>query len=199
MNTRLATCALIVIVVGAFPLLAPARQDEKRKPSPEQVQEWMKHAEPGEHHKMLEPLVGKWDLSVTMPDEAGVPGEPVKGTSEFRWAMGKRFLVEETRTTAGGQPFEWMGFHGYDNRAKQFVAAFIDNFGTDIDHMTGQPQDGGRTIAYVGETADGPGGRQKFRWVIHVKGPNELHIEMFLSGPEGKESRVMEIVGKRAG
>jgi hypothetical protein len=166
-------------------------QDDKAK---QQQQGWA-GSEPGENHKLLEPLVGKWDVTCTI---SGAAQMKAQGTSEFRWAMGKRFLVEETKTQMPEGPFEWMAFHGYDNAAKQFVFASIDNGGTDIERLTGKSEDDGKTIAYEGDLPDGRGGMNHVRWVIHIDGPDTMRIEMFVREGNEKEARVLTIAGKRS-
>ena len=112
---------------------APASKvEEKAKaPSPEEAMmaEMMKYANPGEQHKALEPLVGKWKSTSKM--YMG-PGEPQvsEGTCERSWIMGGRFLVGKHAGAMAGAPFEGMEIVGYDIRAGQYVTTWLDNMGT---------------------------------------------------------------------
>jgi hypothetical protein len=65
--------------------------------------------------------------------------------------MGGRFFREEATTGFFGQPFEWVGMHGYDTQKQQYVSARIGNLGTQIDSMTGAWDAATRTLTSRGE------------------------------------------------
>jgi hypothetical protein len=185
------TTKLIVVAIGALSISIAWAQ------SRDDMNEWMKQAAPNENHQRLEALVGKWDDVIRFPAEPGKPWTQAKGTTEFRWAMGKRFLIEETKTTMMGEPFEWMGMHGYDNGLKQYVVAFIDNLGTGIDSMHGTWDEGSKLIVYVGESDEG-GRKTKVKWVVKLGDPDRYGVEMFEVGGNGKDEKVLEIEATRA-
>jgi hypothetical protein len=175
---------------------ADAKAEGKdKKPAAVDMDSWMKLAAPGEHHKKLDVLAGTWNLSIKYPQEDG--GES-KGTAEFKWAMDGRFLVETSRSDMGGMTFEWMGWHGYDNQKKQYVSAWVDNFGTGIDTMIGQYDDGKKTLTYTGEVDDpATGGKQMVKWIMTLETKNKFTTRMIEGVGNGKEKTVMEITATR--
>src|SRR4029077_17597223 len=74
---------------------------------------YMKLAQPGEHHKRLGHLAGKWKTSGQMM----TPGQPtieMSGTMEASWILGGRYLQELHTGSFMGQAFEGRSLDGYD-------------------------------------------------------------------------------------
>lgn len=180
---------------------APADPKPKAESKPqvkkdrEDADDWMTSRTPGEHHKKLDSFVGTWNLEVKYADQAG-PGS--KGKSEFKWVMDGRFLVETTKTEMAGRVFEWMGWHGYANRSKEYVSVWADNFDTDMETMTGKFDDAKKTLTYVGES-DNPlmGGKITIKWIMRLESKDRFITEMYESDGNGREKRVMEIIATR--
>jgi hypothetical protein len=173
----------------------PKEQADKGKDKPADMDAWMRESAAGENHKRLEPLVGEWNLAIKFSDEQGAQ---TQGKAEFRWVMGGRFLVETVKAEIGGQPFEWMGWHGYDNHKKKYVSVWIDNFGTGIDTLEGAFDESKSMLVYRGERDDpATGGKTGVKWVITIKSKDRFTVEMFESGGNGLETKVMEMVGTR--
>ena len=173
-----------------------AKEDAKNKPhSQEELDEWMKAAGPGENHKKLDMLVGTWNLSIKYSGEGMTE---FKGKSELKWVMEGRFLVETTKTDMAGHLFEWMGWHGYDNRNKQFVSVWADNFDTGIETMTGKFDDATKTLTYAGESENPEkGGKVKVKWIMRLESKDRFTTEMYENAGNGHEDKVMEIVATR--
>ena len=134
----------------------PAPAKNPHEPSPEEMakmmEKWMKVAAPSDHHKKLEPFVGKWDV-VTRMWMAGpnAPPTETKGTSEVKWIMDGRFIMEELTGEMMGQPWKGLGFTGYDNYKNMYVATWMDNLGTHILSMKGGMDPAGKTLTFYGE------------------------------------------------
>jgi hypothetical protein len=98
-----------------------------------------------------------------------------------------------------GQPFEWMGLHGFNNLSKQFESAWIDNLGTGIDVMKGTWDEASNTLSYVGDIDDpSAGGKATVKWNIRFDGADKTVTEMYQIGADKKEEKVMEIIAVRA-
>jgi len=94
--------------------------------------------------------------------------------------------------------FEWMGWLGYDNQKKQYVSAWVDNFGTGIVNLTGQYDDAKKTLTYSGEVDDpAHGGKQTVKWIITLESKNKFTTKMIEGVGNGKEKVVMEITATR--
>jgi hypothetical protein len=180
---------LLIAILAAVPVAA---QDEEQ-PTPEQIEQFQKLAAPGEHHKHLGALEGKWSLVFK-----GGPGGDAKGTATYRWILGDRFLVEEVKTELFGQTFEWIGTYGYSNQEKKYTATWIDNFGTDTEIGEGQCSDEGKVFTFSGDGLDPMSGeRYKFKWVIALEGKDKMTTTMYIPGPDDKDTKLFEIVGTR--
>ncbi|MBA2117171.1 DUF1579 family protein [Bremerella alba] len=93
---------------------------------------------PGEPHKHLQAMVGKYKTTSNwiLP---GKGEESVdEGTAEFKSILGGRFVTQEFTSTYNGQPMEGFGILGYENAEQNFVGIWIDNMSTHILHTVGQ-------------------------------------------------------------
>lgn len=175
-STRILTAALLgagMLFAGLF--TARAVSDEKSgpdkkmtAPDPEAMKammqgmkKWMDSIEPGQHHEPLEHFVGSWNTTTKMwwsgPD---APAIETKGTSDIKWVLGKRFLVEEHHgemmmpDMSGGMkkvPYEGIGMTGYDNVRNLYTASWCSNLGTNMLTMKGAADPSGKTFRMYGE------------------------------------------------
>jgi hypothetical protein len=170
-----------------------AKQDEMMK-------KWMEAATPNENHKKLNDLVGRWET--TMSTWMNGPDKPPivdKGSSELKWVLDGRFLMQESKGNMMGQPFSGMGFTGYDNLNKNFVSFWIDNSSTAMFTSEGNFDQTGKVLNFFGtmnEPMTGEHGKAVkyvLRMVDKDKWTFEFHDFAF---PEGK-TKVGEIIYTR--
>ncbi len=134
---------------------------EAMKAMMEGMKKWMDSIEPGKHHKHLEQFVGSWNTTTKMwfsgPDG---PAMETKGTSEVKWVLGKRFLMEEHHGSmmmpdmSGGMkkvPYEGIGLTGYDNVRNMYSGSWCSNLGTNMLTMKGGVDPSGKTFRMYGE------------------------------------------------
>ena len=99
----------------------------------EMMKKWLEVATPGESHKFLDQLTGKWDITIRMwPEGPAKPAIETKGSSEAKWILDGKFLLEESTGQMMGMPFRSMNTMGYDNYKKKYVVSYIDNMSTAI-------------------------------------------------------------------
>ncbi len=139
-----------------------------KQPSPEEMKKmmegmkkWMDAMTPGKHHAALEPLVGSWNTVTRM--WMGGPGSPstdTKGTSEVKWVLGKRFLMEEHKgemlmpdETGAVKPipYEGIGLFGYDNIRNLYIGTWASSAGTHLQMMSGSGGATGQVLRMYGE------------------------------------------------
>ena len=191
--SSISLCSLFLALLAAAPAAA-----QNEQPTPEQIAEFQKLAEPGEHHKHLGVLEGKWALTLTSEGAPGGEATETKGKANYRWILGNRYLVEEVETEFFGQKMEWMGIYGYSNIEKKYTGTWHDNFGTDTERGEGQCSDDGKVISFDGEMPNPMGeGKQTFKWVINLKEKDKMSITMYMPGPDGKDAKMLEIAGTR--
>jgi hypothetical protein len=170
----------------------------------EMMKKWQEFATPGEFHKHLEPLVGKWTYEVHWQMSPDAPPTTSKGTGEYKWILDGRYLQQET---AGAQPegpdgtvMKGLGLTGYDNLKKQYFGVWIDNMGTALMAGYGTCDPDGKVITMTGEGSDPMSGKtdQKWRSVLRIESKDKHVFEMYSPDAGGKEFKCMEITYTRA-
>lgn len=197
MNARiLLTTAAALALLAAGSAATIALQDKGGADA--EMAKMMAVIQPGAAHKLLEPYAGKWTAKVRMI-VPGAPADETDGTSECKWAMDKRYVIDEISSTMMGMPFKGMGITGYDNIKKKYVGSWIDTMGTGVMHMEGSYDASTKTFAYTMEMPDMTltkfvQARTTDKWT-----DNDHHTwQMFAPGADGKEALMMEILYTRA-
>src|SRR5687768_15991808 len=83
------------------------------------MEAWQKAMTPGPQHKQLDGMVGTWNTTVKTWMAPGAPVMETSGTSENKWVLGGRYIEQRFKGSFMGQPFEGIGYTGYDNVTKQ--------------------------------------------------------------------------------
>jgi hypothetical protein len=170
--------------------------------SQEDMKKMMALATPGEQHKIFDHLVGTWKLTIKM--WMG-PGEPTvnQGTAKFEWILGGRYLKSTQIGNFNDMPFEGMELDGYDNAQKQYFAVWLDNMGTGVMNLTGQPTADGKGINYSGETFEPMQNknvkvREEVRYTSNTSYTFTMYMQMPGPGGATQETKVMEITGQKS-
>jgi hypothetical protein len=180
-------CALLAIRASADDKGASAAKDAEMKA-------WMAAATPGAPHQELSSMAGTWDAEVK--DFMNPSGPPVvtKGVSEFSMELGGRFLLQKFHGTMMGQPYEGIGYTGYDNVQKKYVSVYMDNMGTGMMPSTGTEDPATKKVTYIGSMWDATSGAEvKMDQVLTLTDTDHCTFEMFMPTPGGKKTKVMEI------
>jgi hypothetical protein len=194
-----------VWVLGATLAAGPAFAQESKKPAEKPPMDekaamelMQKLATPGAGHKKLDPFVGAWTARMSMwmdPTKDPVSSE---GTTEFKWILGGRYLQQTYEGQFMGGPFSGVGYTGYDNYKKRYVATWMDSASTSILNMSGSFDKTGKTLTMTGRIDDFTTGKtatvRSKGWMV---GNDELRWEMYGPAPDGKEYKMMEIVYTR--
>ena len=164
------------------------------------MEEMKKLGAPGENHKLLEPFVGNWKATVKFWMTPEGKPEESQGTSNNHWILDGRFVQQDFKGTSMGQPFEGLGFMGYDNIRGEFSSLWMDNMATGIMVGAGQYDTGAKAFngnATVSCPMTGEKNRS-MRTVCKVVDANHLTHEMYMNDKDGKEFKAMEISYERA-
>jgi hypothetical protein len=190
--------AMMVVLVSAF------GQEAKKNAAPVMDEKammdmMMKLATPGAAHEKLDVLVGSWDVKNTMwMDPSKAPMVSEGGVAENKWVLGGRFLEQRFEGKFMGMPFSGIGYTGYDNYKKKYLGTWMDNFGTTIMNTTGSFDSSGKVLRSTARMDDFSTGKViTVREVLNIVNKDELRLEMFGPGPDGRDFRMMEIVYKR--
>ncbi len=205
MSTRIVIAAALV-ALAATPLQA---QTSKSKPAAgkppaldaKAMEElMMKAATPGPQHDGLKKLEGEWDLVIRYSMDPSQPPSETKSSAVVRTVMDGRYSQEEVTGEYQGRPFSGLGITGYDNVLNKYVSIWIDNMSTGIMTSQGTADGTGKVINWTGESSDPAIGKpNKYRMVSRFTDDDHHTFEMYSKGPDGKETKMMEISYTRRG
>jgi len=195
MKRSLVLFGLAVLCLCSLPALAA---DEKAPDMDAMMKDMAKYATPGDMHKHLEGMAGKWSTVTRMWMDPAAPPTESKGTASYEMVLGGRFISMKYNGDFMGMPFEGMGMTGYDNFHKNYVSTWTDNLSTAVMNSTGSASADGNTITLSGTMDDPVMGEMnmKFREVITLKGKDAFTLEMF-NTMKGKETKMFEIMHTR--
>lgn len=175
-----------------------AQPESKPQVDPAMMDAMMKAGIPGDAHKLLDAFAGSWNAKVTFWMLPGADPSTMEGVSENRWVMGGRYLQQNFTGSFMGQPFEGLGYTGYDNVKKQYWGTWMDNMSTGVMMTSGATKDGGKTFMFSGMMADPVTAKDsKVDEKITVVDADHHTMEMWGAGPDGKMFKTMEIAYSR--
>lgn len=192
-----AFCAGVFVLCGGSALSQDQTKKTADDPGAEWMEVWMEAGTPGEHHKHLQPMVGKWNAQVKWRMDANAPWSTSTTTSVVAWILGGRYLQEKVSGEIDGAPFEGLGMIGYDNVKKKHFSTWMDNLSTGIAHDEGQCNESGSVITLHGSMTDPMGQLIKSRTVVKIINNDKRTTEMFQSVNGGAEFSAMEIICTR--
>jgi hypothetical protein len=155
---------------------------------------------PGEGQKRLEPMIGTFDVTLLVWLNPNKPPLEYKGGAVNSWALGGRY-VQTMLVTAmdDGQPFEGIGYYGFDNTSKMYEAAWMDNGSTAISLYRGVMDKSGRSAVLSSREATVAGAKPmqvEMRVSIAESGD---HVTQLWGAPQGgKAFKLMELRSVRA-
>jgi hypothetical protein len=189
------TC--LVLVITASPLMAKDKKPVKQMDPQATMEVYQKLATPGEPHKQLASLAGRWTTKTKEWMEPDKPPMESAGTCDFKMLLDGRFLQQEFTSEMMGQPFSGVGISAYDNLRKRYVTAWIDTMGTGIFMMEGTASADGKTITLKGQHDEPGGGHMTHRAVWKIVDGNTQSFDMYGTHKHGKEMKMLEIAYTR--
>jgi hypothetical protein len=193
--TLAATCFAVALGASAQ---EKAKSAEKSAPPDEKAMMEMmaKAATPGEHHKKLEPLVGKFEAKVTSWTDPSKPPLQSTATAERKWILGNRYVEEQFSGTFMDQPFTGIGYTGYDNVGKKYVSIWMDSMSTGVMDMKGTAT--GNAISETGSMVDPMSGKpMNLKSKMTITDNDHHKFEMWGPAPDGKMFKMLEITYTR--
>jgi hypothetical protein len=173
----------------AAELLKPAQEMEL----PPEMKVYLEAGAPGEHHRLLDPLVGDWEGVVRIWMEPG--GEPMEwpGTASREWTLDGRFVHERVESQSPFGPFRGFGAMGYNNLDGQYEFIWMENMSTGIMWATGHYDPDTKTLHSRGSYRDPATGKLVWsRGEIDMSRPNVNTFVGYAVGPDGREFKNME-------
>jgi hypothetical protein len=185
---------LVLLLVLTVPAVADEKAAKQKAEAEAMMQAWIKAATPGDPHKRLAELAGTFEATVRTWETPGAQPNVSKGISENRLVLGGRWLEQRFTSSFMGQPFEGVGYTGYDNIRKQYVGTWMDTMSTGMMLSTGQQASAPNAYAFKGTMDDPLTGKAmpiEEKFVVH--GPDRHVMEMFAPAPDGSMYKNMEI------
>jgi hypothetical protein len=153
-------------------------------------------AAPDAHHKLLEPLVGKWNTQ--SKQWLGDPKpETSTGHAEIKSILGGRFVEEHYDGVIFGKPYQGQGVMGFDTRTKKFVSSWIDTWGTWITVEEGDADATGKVLTLTAQDYDAATGKTRPVKFIYTIDGNDHHVMRVYETIQGKETLTMEVDYKK--
>jgi Protein of unknown function (DUF1579) len=206
MRMLILTTALAIAVILNAGLAAAQQKDGKAKqkePSASEMQEmmkkWMELGTPGAAHKFLDQLAGKWDITMLMWMAPNTTPNEMKGTSETRWILDGRFLLEEGNSQMMGMPHRSMGLTGYDNFKKKYIISYMDNLGTAIYSAAGELDAAGKVMTLYGKMDEPMTGEKDktVKYVMRIVSKDKYIFEAYDFVGKPNEFKAMEAIYTR--
>ena len=195
MINRIFVVVTLFLLFGATAYAEEAAQAPAAGMDPAMTEKMKAIMAPGEAHKALEPLVGKWNYTgIFKMTPEGQPVE-MKGTATHTMVYGGRFLKQEIQGPWMGENFEGLGYTGYDNIKKEYESVWLDSMGTGMMKVSGTFDFATKTLSQSGENSCPLTGE------THRKGRSEWKMtdkdhstySSYLLGPDGQEFKAMEL------
>jgi len=204
MDHRLTLCGAACAAALLILPLSGNSQEKAKKDMPAvqgadmeaMMKKWAEAATPGEAHKKLNDMVGRWKTTsrIWMNGPDAPPAE-TQGTSEVKWILDGRFLQQEIKGELMGKPYNGIGFTGYDNMNKKYTSVWIDNTSTAMFTADGTLDRTGRVLTTVGKMDEPMTGEhdKSTMYVYRMESKDKQVFEIHdLSLPMGK-TKMMEM------
>lgn len=153
---------------------------------------WEKAGQPGaQHQRLADQFAGTWDTKMTMWMDPSAPPMTETGKSTNTAELGGRQLRMAFSGQMMGQPFEGMGYMGYDNIRGKYTSSWMDNMSTGTMMTDGEYDLATQTYTFRGEMADPmQGGKAMipFRETVRIVDADHHVMEMYETR-DGKEAR----------
>lgn len=182
-------CALLVMgLCFMFAPTALAQKKEEGKGDP---------TAPGDEHKKLEALAGKWDVTVAFVIGEGKEGKGT-ATCEAKMALDGRFLHQRYDSVFMGRALLVEQYLGFDRHKGKFVELHMNSMDTGIMLNEGELSKDGKSITCAGKKLDETTGKEgRIRTVWSISDKDNFTIEWFITGSDGKEAKAVTLAHKR--
>ncbi|MBK7884987.1 MAG: DUF1579 domain-containing protein [Chitinophagaceae bacterium] len=152
----------------------------------------------GDVHKMMASWNGNWNAEVIgwNPFKPDAPADTNKATTTNKMVLGGRYQMSTTTGKMMGMPFEGISTLAFDNSKKTFISTWIDNMGTGMMKLEGPWDEATKSMTLKGKCVNasmGDGKETDIREKFTIVDDNTQLMEMYGTGPDGKEMKMMQI------
>jgi hypothetical protein len=171
--------------------------------TPEQqamMEAWQKAATPNERHKqLLAEFEGTWNTKMTSWMDPSAPPSTETGKSVNTAVLGGRQLRMDYSGQFMGQPFEGVGYTGYNNVTGKYFSTWSDNMSTGLFVSEGDYDPASKSYTYSAQMPDPMknGALVPVRETVRIVDKDHVNFEMYETR-DGKEVKTMQIEYTRA-
>lgn len=157
-HPRAALLGTLLVLAAALPWHDAAAADKGSRASAA-LQALDAAMTPGEAQKRLDPMIGTFDVTVLVWTDPAKPPLEYQGSAVNTWVLGGRYVQTMLSTVMDGEPFDGIGYYGFDNASKTYQAAWMDNGSTAISMYRGTMDKSGRTAVLKSSLTAAVGGK----------------------------------------
>ncbi len=192
------------LLLGGAGATQPEKKPEGKAPAApagqpnmdEMMKMFQAMAAPGPEHAILKAFDGQWNGKVETFGQMAAP--PSDGVMKNSWVLGGRFLRQEWKGEFMKQPFEGLGYWGFDRAKKKWIGTWMDTMGTGAMVMEGDYDAGKKVWTMTGGMTNPMGVEERFRQTITVKDADTHVLDMYgAEAPGAKEELMMKITYTR--
>jgi hypothetical protein len=159
-----------------------------------EMEAYMKAGSPGPQHQAMAAMAGTYDMKIKAWHAPGQPPAEDTGTATRSMILDGRVMVEDVKAAMMGSPFSGHGMQGFDNVTGKYWSTWIDSMSTGLFISEGTCDASGKSCTFTGTSNDPvKKGPVKMRMTTKWTSPTVEIFEMYGPGPDGKESKMMEI------
>lgn len=105
---------------------------------------------PHEAHRVLERLVGDWNVNIRDNVSEGEVSQTSQGFAQIRMVFGGRYVVEEFKGILGTSSYNGKNTIGFNNATGRYEASWIDSRNTAMLNSKGYFDNASDTFVFVG-------------------------------------------------
>lgn len=188
---------LTTILVLLVPSVVLADCQQAQTEDQKMMEVYMKYAMPNVNHEYFKKFVGSWNVETKMWMKPGAEPTLSETTAESKLIFGGRYLYTVYKGMYMEQPFEGIQIAGFDNFKNKYVTFWIDNMGTSFYLTSGNLDKSGKMMTETGVWPDPIAGEMKIKIITKSLTNNKFIYEMYSTGPDGKEFKMMENTATR--
>jgi Protein of unknown function (DUF1579) len=153
---------------------------------------------PGEGQKRLEPMVGTFDVRIRIWVDSSKPPVESQATSVNVWVLGHRYIQSMLSGHTLGEPFNGIGYIGYDNVGKTYEVTWMDDASTAMTLYQGTFAGAGKTAKLKATVLNAVTGKPTPVEMRMTLADNGDHVtELWGQGLGGKPFKMMELRNTR--
>jgi hypothetical protein len=154
--------------------------------------------DPGEGQKKLQPLVGTFDVRMFTWVDPSKPPIESRAVAIHTWVLGHRYVQTMLSGFVMGEPFNAIGYAGFDNVQQKYVACYMDSGSTGMEWYTGSLAPDGKSATLTATLYDELTRKpRKIEMRVSFLPNGDHHTEFWEADANGKMFKAIEVQYRR--